>query len=46
MIHALASVSAVHVQETEDQQDIMIKEFFEYAIEILEWHDKGNTHRS
>jgi antitoxin component HigA of HigAB toxin-antitoxin module len=45
LIHALASVSAVHDQETEDQQDIMIKEFFEYAIEILEWHDKGNAHR-
>jgi len=45
LIHALASVTAVHVQETEDQQEIMIKEFFEYAIEILEWHDKGNAHR-
>ena len=45
LIHALASVTAVHVQETEDQQEIMIKEFFEYAIEILEWHDKGITHK-
>jgi hypothetical protein len=46
LIHTLASLTAVHVQETEDQQEIMIKEFFEYAIEILEWHDKGITHRS
>jgi len=37
LILALASVSAVHFQETEEQQDNMIKEFFEYANRILEW---------
>ena len=41
LIHALASLCSAYFQESEEQRDNTLKGFFAYAVDILEWQDKG-----
>lgn len=46
LILALASLSSAHFQETKEEGRRTTEEFFQYAIDILEWHDRGIEHRN
>ncbi len=46
LILALASLSSAHFQETKEEGRRTTEEFFKYAIDILEWHDRGIEHRN
>lgn len=37
LLHALASLCSAYFQESEEQSDITLKEFFDYALDILGW---------
>ncbi len=37
LLHALASLSSAYFQESEEERDNTLKEFFTYAVNIIEW---------
>ena len=39
LIHALASLCSAYFQESEEQRDNTLKEFFAYTVAILGWQE-------
>ena len=37
LLHALASLSSAYFQESEEERDNTLEEFFTYAVNIIEW---------